>query len=71
MNTSISERITNIRVLIPSFVRVIAVSKQVPASLMREAYAAGIRDFAENRLQEATSKQAELQVRHKLEELFE
>jgi len=61
MNTSISERITNIRGLLPSFVRVIAVSKQVPASSMREAYAAGIRDFAENRLQEATDKQAELQ----------
>ncbi len=28
---------------------------------MRQAYAAGVRDFGENRIQEAASKQAELQ----------
>ena len=39
----------------------IAVSKQVSAQAIRSAYAAGIRDFGESRIQEAASKQAELQ----------
>jgi pyridoxal phosphate enzyme (YggS family) len=42
-------------------VRLIAVTKRVSTELMREAYTAGIRDFAESRIQEAASKQAELQ----------
>jgi pyridoxal phosphate enzyme (YggS family) len=61
MTSSISERIDTIRASLPASVRLIAVSKQVPTELMREAYRAGIRDFGENRIQEATSKQAELQ----------
>lgn len=60
MTSSISERITTIRTSIPPSVRLIAVSKQVPAEVIRSAYAAGIRDFGENRIQEAASKQAEL-----------
>ncbi|BAZ50930.1 hypothetical protein NIES4103_35530 [Nostoc sp. NIES-4103] len=60
MTSSISERITTIRASIPPSVRLIAVSKQVPAEVIRTAYAAGIRDFGENRIQEAASKQAEL-----------
>ncbi|AHJ29758.1 Hypothetical protein YggS [Nodularia spumigena CCY9414] len=39
----------------------IAVSKTFPAEDIRAAYNAGIRDFGENRIQEAASKQAELQ----------
>ncbi len=45
---------------IPQSVRVIAVTKQVSTRLMRSAYAAGIRDFGENRVQEALQKQQEL-----------
>ncbi|MBW4561721.1 MAG: YggS family pyridoxal phosphate-dependent enzyme [Mojavia pulchra JT2-VF2] len=61
MNSSISERIVHIRSLLPSSVRLIAVSKTVPAEVIRIAYAAGIRDFGESRVQEAARKQAELQ----------
>ena len=38
----------------------LAVSKTKPAAAVREAFAAGIRDFGENYLQEALEKQAEL-----------
>lgn len=61
MTSLISERIANICASLPSSVRLIAVSKKVPTELMREAYSAGIRDFGESRIQEASSKQAQLQ----------
>ncbi|MFN6464653.1 MAG: YggS family pyridoxal phosphate-dependent enzyme [Nostoc sp. DedVER02] len=61
MSSSISERIVSIRSSLPTSVKLIAVSKQVPAEAIRFAYTAGIRDFAESRIQEAASKQAELQ----------
>ncbi|MEH2285802.1 MAG: YggS family pyridoxal phosphate-dependent enzyme [Nostoc sp.] len=61
MNSSISERILSIRSSLPTSVKLIAVSKQVSAQAIRSAYNAGIRDFAESRIQEAASKQAELQ----------
>ena len=61
MSSLISEQIANIRASLPSTVRLIAVTKRVSTELMREAYTAGIRDFAESRIQEAASKQAELQ----------
>ncbi|WP_373525677.1 YggS family pyridoxal phosphate-dependent enzyme [Nostoc sp.] len=61
MNSSISERIVTIRSSLPTSVKLIAVSKQVSAQAIRSAYAAGIRDFAESRIQEAASKQDELQ----------
>lgn len=38
----------------------LAVSKTKPAAAIREAHAAGLRDFGENYLQEAVEKQAEL-----------
>ena len=41
-------------------VHLLAVSKTKPAEALREAYAAGLRDFGENYLQEALSKQLEL-----------
>ncbi len=41
-------------------VRLIAVSKTKPAALLREAYAAGQRDFGENYVQEMLKKAAEL-----------
>lgn len=41
-------------------VQLLAVSKTKPAGAVREAFAAGIRDFGENYLQEALGKQQEL-----------
>ena len=40
----------------PSSIQLIAVSKTFPVELVREAYAAGQRDFGENRVQEALQK---------------
>jgi len=57
---SIAQRIEKIRQEIPDHIRLIAVSKQASVSMMKEAYAAGIRDFAENRLQDALLKQEQL-----------
>ena len=61
MVESIAERITNIISNLPESVRLIAVTKQVSVDTIRTAYAAGIRDFGENRVQEAEAKQAQLQ----------
>ncbi|MBE9008260.1 YggS family pyridoxal phosphate-dependent enzyme [Fortiea sp. LEGE XX443] len=61
MNSSIDERIAHIRSSLPPSVRLIAVSKQVPAEVIRLAYNAGIRDFGESRIQETANKQVELQ----------
>jgi hypothetical protein len=41
---------------LPPQVRLIAVTKTIAPEIIRQAYAAGIRDFAENRLQEALPK---------------
>jgi len=40
----------------PSSIRLVAVSKTFPIDAIREAYAAGQRDFGENRVQEALQK---------------
>jgi len=40
----------------PSSIRLVAVSKTFPAQAVRDAYAAGQRDFGENRVQEALQK---------------
>ena len=61
MTGYISQKIDSIRQQIPQNVRLIAITKQVSPEAMREAYAAGIRDFGENRLQEALLKQEQLQ----------
>ena len=42
-------------------VRLIAVSKTKPAESIRQAYAAGLREFGENRVQEAAGKRKELE----------
>jgi len=73
---SIADRLTEVRSRIaaaarsagrdPSFIRLIAVSKTFPLDLVREAYAAGQRDFGENRVQEALKKierSADLEIR--------
>ena len=57
----IGQKIDSIRQQIPPNVRLIAITKQVSVEAMREAYATGIKDFGENRLQEALFKQEELQ----------
>ena len=44
----------------PESIRLVAVSKTVPSSLIRRAYDAGVRDFGENRIQEAVEKRAAL-----------
>lgn len=66
---SIADRLTEVRARIaaaarpagrdPFSVRLIAVSKTFPTRLIREAYAAGQRDFGENRVQEALQKISE------------
>jgi pyridoxal phosphate enzyme (YggS family) len=57
---TIASRIEQIRLLLPPSTRLIAVSKQVSSDYIRQAYQAGVRDFAESKLQEAISKQEEL-----------
>jgi len=61
MTSLIAERIAQVRQHLPASVKLIAVTKQVPALAMREAYNAGVRDFGESRIQEAASKQEQLQ----------
>ena len=62
----ISERLSQIRARMaaaagaanrdPSSIRLVAVSKTFPVEAVREAYAAGQRDFGENRVQEGLQK---------------
>src|SRR6266566_2651607 len=44
----------------PEDVKLVAVSKTVPPDRIRKAYDAGLRDFGENRVQEANAKRAAL-----------
>ncbi|MGF1512276.1 MAG: YggS family pyridoxal phosphate-dependent enzyme [Elainellaceae cyanobacterium] len=57
---TVAERIVAVQKTIPASVTLIAVTKQVPAHLMRVAYDLGIRDFGESKVQEAADKQAQL-----------
>jgi pyridoxal phosphate enzyme (YggS family) len=76
MASTIADRLADIRGRIvvaartagrdPSSIRLVAVSKTFPIDAIREAYAAGQRDFGENRVQEALQKissGADLQIR--------
>ena len=66
---SIADRLTEVRRRIadaaqstgraPSSITLVAVSKTFPLDVVRDAYAAGQRDFGENRVQEALPKIAE------------
>ncbi|MGJ3250667.1 MAG: YggS family pyridoxal phosphate-dependent enzyme [Elainellaceae cyanobacterium] len=58
---AIANHVHHIRQTIPDRVRLIAVTKQVSVEAIRAAYDAGIRDFGENRVQEAIAKQEQLQ----------
>ena len=57
---TIAQNIETIRRDLSGSVKLMAVTKQVPVALMREAYAVGVRDFGESRIQEAQAKQQEL-----------
>lgn len=57
---AIRSRLQKIEPLIPASVKLVAVTKTFPAEVVRAAYATGIRDFAENKAQEALAKQAKL-----------
>ncbi len=54
------DHISQFRASIPSSVRIVAITKMVSVEAMRIAYAAGLRDFGESRVQEAEPKRAEL-----------
>ena len=56
----IAQRLAQLRQELPPTVRLIAVSKTRSAEHIRAAYAAGQRDFGENRVQEAMEKRAQL-----------
>ena len=70
MNSEIVENIVRVRERIDAAckragraaedVRLIAVSKTVPADRIRQAFDAGLRDFGENRIQEAKAKRPAL-----------
>jgi pyridoxal phosphate enzyme (YggS family) len=53
---SIAERLAAVRSALPAGVRLVAVSKTQPPEAVREAYAAGQRDFGENYAQEWRAK---------------
>lgn len=53
----VSERINSIKKALPEGVRLVAVSKYHPASLIREAYDGGQRIFGESHVQELREKQ--------------
>ncbi len=53
---TITESIQQIKASLPSGTKLIAVSKTHPASAIEEAYAAGMRDFGENKVQELAAK---------------
>lgn len=57
---AIRSRLQKIEPLIPASVKLVAVTKTFPAEVVRAAYAVGIRDFAENKAQEALAKQVEV-----------
>jgi PLP dependent protein len=57
----IADRLANVRQTLPDTVKLLAVTKQVSVEAIRAAYAAGVRDFGESRIQEAEAKQVQLQ----------
>ena len=57
---NLSEKINNIQKTLPAGVRLVAVSKYHPASLIQEAYDAGQRIFGESHVQELVAKHVAL-----------
>lgn len=56
----LSHKLDEIRKTIPPMVRLVAVTKKVDLERMKWIYAQGVRDFGENKLQEAIIKQSQL-----------
>lgn len=56
----ISSRLDALRSTLPPTVKLVAVSKYTSVAAIRVAYAAGVRDFGESRIQEMAQKQQEL-----------
>ena len=56
----IAENLIDLHNKIPSNVKIIAVSKTMPVSSIKEAYDSGHRDFGENRVQEMEDKHRQL-----------
>ena len=54
--TDVAQNIQNIRTLIPQGVRLVAVSKTKPSSMIQQAYDAGQRNFGENKALEMRDK---------------
>jgi hypothetical protein len=54
--STVAERLAGVRAALPPSVTLVAVSKTQPAQAIREAYAAGQRDFGENYAQEWREK---------------
>jgi len=52
----IKENLNRIKATLPTFVRLVAVSKTHPVEMIQEAYDAGQRIFGENKVQEMTAK---------------
>jgi pyridoxal phosphate enzyme (YggS family) len=59
-SAQIKARIQTVQRSMPASVQLIAVTKTFPAAVVRLAYEAGIRNFGENKVQEAIAKQSEL-----------
>lgn len=57
---SIEARLRTIQAAIPKSVRLVAVTKTFESTVVRAAYQLGLRDFGENKVQEALEKQAAL-----------
>jgi pyridoxal phosphate enzyme (YggS family) len=53
---TLRQRLRRVQAHIPPHVRLVAVTKAVPVPVIRHAYALGLRDFGENRVQEAQAK---------------
>lgn len=61
MDTLLSDNLQSINQLCsPHGALLVAVSKTKPVALLQDAYAAGVRDFGENKVQELQDKQPEL-----------
>lgn len=56
MNSAIQQSILETQAMLPPTAQLVAVSKTFPASYISDAYAVGMRDFAENKVQELTGK---------------
>jgi pyridoxal phosphate enzyme (YggS family) len=60
VDMGIAANLISLQKEIPEKVKIVAVSKTMPISAIREAYECGQRDFGENKVQEMVDKQAQL-----------